>query len=228
MSVQRLISRSNLPATLILFYVEYVLLDPGAESFLLLYFATGVLLLPVWVFLARRVEKKAAWLTAMAINSGAFLGVFFLGPGQSDVYAILVVLSGLGFGGTVAIPSSMQADVIDYDELLSGRRREGIFIGSWAIARKLAAAVGVGIALVILGSTGYQPRVEQTPEAILSLRILYALVPSLLSLLAIGVALAYPIDRRRHQRILGAIEMQRAGGHPVDPLRPWRTLGEES
>jgi GPH family glycoside/pentoside/hexuronide:cation symporter len=217
---------SNLPATLILFYVEYVLLDPAAEGFLLLYFVTGVALLPLWVYLARRVEKKAAWLTAMTINSGAFLGVFFLGPGQSDLYAVLVVLSGLGFGGTVAIPSSMQADVIDYDELLSGRRREGIFIGTWAIARKLAAAVGVGIALVVLGSTGYQPKVEQTPEAIFSLRVLYALVPSLLNLLAIGVALAYPIDRQRHQRILAAIELRREGGYPVDPLRTWHTLGD--
>ncbi len=219
---------SNLPATLILFYVEYVLQDPQAEGFLLLYFVTGVVLLPLWVFLARRIEKKAAWLAAMAINSGAFLGVFFLGPGQSDLYAILVVLSGVGFGGTVAIPSSMQADVIDYDELLSGRRREGIFIGVWAIARKLAAALGVGIALVILGSSGYRPKVEQTPEAIFSLRVLYALVPSVLNLLAIGVALAYPIDRTRHQRILDAIALRREGGNPVDPLRPWRTVGDEA
>ena len=61
-------------------------------------------------------------------------------------------------------------------------------------------------------------------EAIFSLRVLYALVPSVLNLLAIGVALAYPIDRARHQRILAAIELRREGGRPVDPLRPWRDL----
>ncbi len=216
---------SNLPATLILYYVEYVLQDSRADLFLLLYFVTGILLLPLWVVLARRVDKKAAWLVAMGINTGAFLGVFFLGPGQGDAYAVLVVLSGLGFGGTVAIPSSMQADVIDYDELRSGRRREGAYVGVWSIARKAAAALGVGLALLILGSVGYRPSVEQTPEVVLSLRVLYALVPSLLNLVAIAVAVAYPIDRARHQGILDAIAERRAGGRPVDPLHPDRALG---
>ena len=209
---------SNLPATLILYYVEYVLQDPRADLFLLLYFVTGILLLPLWVVLARRVDKKAAWLGAMAINTGAFLGVFFLGPGQGDAYAVLVVLSGLGFGGTVAIPSSMQADVIDYDELRSGQRREGAYIGVWSIARKAAAALGVGLALVILGRSGYEPNVEQTPEVVFSLRVLYALVPCLLNLVAIAVALAYPIDRARHRAILAGIEERRRGGEPADPL----------
>lgn len=210
---------SNLPATLILFYVEYVLQDQRAEPFLLLYFVTGVVLLPFWVWLARRIEKRTAWIAAMAINTGAFFGVFFLGPGQGDLYALLVILSGVGFGGTLAIPSAMQADVIDYDELLSGRRREGVFIGTWSIARKLAAALGVGVALLALGSSGYQPKVEQTPEAVFTLRVLYALVPSLLNLAAIGIALAYPIDRLRHRMILAAIDARERGAGWVDPLR---------
>lgn len=213
---------SNLPATLILFYVEYVLEDDRAEPFLLLYFVTGVALLPLWVWLARRVEKKAAWLAAMAVNTSAFLGVFFLGPGQGDLYAALIILSGVGFGGTVAIPSAMQADVIDYDELLCGRRREGVFIGVWSVARKLAAALGVGLALVILGGSGYQPRMPQTPEAILSLRVLYALVPSMMSLLAMAIALAYPIDRAMHARILEAIAARQRGEATIDPLRATR------
>ena len=215
---------SNLPATLILFYVEYVLLDTRADLFLVLYFVTGIALLPAWVWLSRRVDKKAAWLSAMFLNTAAFYGVFFLGPGQGDLFAVLVVLSGLGFGGTVAIPSSMQADVIDYDELLSGRRREGAYIGIWSIARKLAAALGVGASLVILGRVGYEPNVSQTPEVAFTLRVLYALVPSLLNLVAIGLALAYPIDRVMHRRILDGIEERRAGGRPEDPLRPGRRV----
>jgi len=206
---------SNLPATLILFYVEYVLQDDRAEPFLLMYFVTGIVLLPFWVWLARRIEKKVAWIAAMSINTGAFLGVFFLGAGQGDLYGFLIILSGVGFGGTLAIPSAMQADVIDYDELLSGRRREGIFIGAWSIARKLAAALGVGIALVVLGSSGYQPKVEQSPEAVFALRVMYALVPSVLNLIAIFVALAYPIDRACHRKILEALANRRAG-------KPWR------
>lgn len=211
---------SNLPAVLILFYVTYVLQGGSPEVFLLLYFVAGILFLPLWIRAAHRFDKKTTWLTGMAINTGAFFAVFFLGPGDVLPYAVLVTLSGIGFGAVVAIPSSMQADVIDYDELLSGQRREGQYIGLWSITRKLAAAVGVGLALPILGAAGYQPNVEQTPQVQLVLRVLYALVPCACSVLAFAVALNYPINGTRHAQIRAGIAAQRDGRSAADPLRP--------
>jgi GPH family glycoside/pentoside/hexuronide:cation symporter len=209
---------SNLPATLILFYVEYVLGAARAEPYLLAYFATGIACLPAWVALSRRRGKKTAWLASMALNTGAFAGVFFLGPGDLAAYAVLVVLSGVGFGATLAIPSSMQADVIDYDELLSGARREGRYVGVWSVARKLAAAAGVGASLAILGAAGYRPNEPQSTDVVFTLRVLYAAVPCLCNAAAIAIALAYPIDRAAHGRILAAIEQRRRGVAAGDPL----------
>ena len=216
---------SNLPATLILFYVTYVLQSSMADAFLLLYFVTGILFLPGWVWLARVIGKKPAWLASMAINSGAFMGVFFLGPGDVALYGILVFFSGIGFGATLALPSAIQADVIDYDELLTGHRREGQYIGLWSIAKKLAAATGVGIGLTILGWAGYTPNVEQSDAVVLTLRILYAGVPSLFSLIAFVIALAYPITGEVHRQIRAAIEQQKTGMPVRDPLRPSNAIG---
>lgn len=210
---------SNLPATLILYYVDYVLGGGPAELFLVMYFATGVAFLPGWVALARRTGKKAAWIAAMAINTGAFLGVFFLGRGDLVEYGVLVFLSGIGFGATLALPSAMQADVIDYAELLTGTRREGEYIGVWSIAKKLAAALGVGAALSLVGAAGYRPNVEQTPEVVLALRSLYALVPCVCNGIGLAIALAYPIDRDTHVRILDAIDARRRGEEVADPVR---------
>jgi len=215
---------SNLPATLILYYVEYVLQSKQADLFLLIYFVTGVLFLPGWIYMARKLEKKITWLAAMVINTGAFMGVFFLGPGDTHIYGVLVFLSGIGLGATLAIPSAMQADVIDYDELLSGQRREGQYIGIWSITKKLAAALGVGLALSILGAVGYTPNVEQSEQVQFTLRILYALVPSLCNILAFIIALAYPISRRIHKDILAAIGERHRGNSVTDPLRPSRIL----
>ena len=210
---------SNLPATLILYYVAYVLKSDAANAFLLLYFVTGILFLPGWVWLARRIGKKHAWLTSMAINSGAFIGVFFLGPGDTMLYGVLVFLSGIGFGATLALPSAIQADVIDYDELLTGSRREGQYIGLWSIAKKLAAAIGVGAGLAVLGWAGYTPNAEQSESVIFTLRLLYAGVPSLCSIIAFGIALAYPINSQVHRQIRDEIEHRRIGAPSVDPLR---------
>ena len=215
---------SNLPATLILYYVEYVLQSQLADAFLLLYFVTGILFLPGWVWLSGRIGKKAAWLTSMAINTGAFICVFFLGPGDAHIYGILVFLSGIGFGATLALPSAIQADVIDYDELLSGRRREGQYIGLWSIAKKFAAAIGVGVGLYVLGWVGYEPNVDQTEQVRLTLRILYALVPSFCNILAFVIVLAYPISSRVHAQIRTAIAERKAGRPVSDPLQADRII----
>jgi GPH family glycoside/pentoside/hexuronide:cation symporter len=204
--------------------VEYVLQSKLADLFLLIYFVTAVLFLPGWIYMARKLEKKVTWLAAMVINTGAFTGVFFLGPGDANLYGVLVFVSGIGLGATLAIPSAMQADVIDYDELLSGQRREGEYIGIWSITKKLAAALGVGLALSILGAVGYTPNVEQSEQVQFTLRVLYALVPSLCNIAAFLIALAYPISRSIHKDILAAIVEKREGQSVQDPLHPGRML----
>jgi len=215
---------NNLPATLILFYVEYVLQSELADLFLMLYFVTGIIFLPAWIAVSRRTGKKAAWLASMAINTGAFVGVFFLGPGDAAIYGVLVFLSGIGFGATLAIPSAIQADVIDYDELLTGERREGQYIGLWSISKKFAAAVGIGLGLSALGIAGYQPNAQQPAEVQMILRVLYALVPSLCNIAAIIIAFAYPISSRIHGEIRTAIADRKAGLPAADPLKPAQTL----
>ena len=215
---------NNLPATLILFYVEYVLQSQLADMFLMLYFVTGIVFLPAWILISRRTGKKAAWLGSMAINTGAFVGVFFLGPGDAAIYGVLVFLSGIGFGATLAIPSAIQADVIDYDELLTGERREGQYIGLWSISKKFAAAVGIGAGLSILGMAGYTPNAEQPAAVQTTLRVLYALVPSLCNIVAILIAFAYPISSSLHAEIRKAIKQRRAGRAVANPLNPAQTL----
>jgi GPH family glycoside/pentoside/hexuronide:cation symporter len=188
---------NNLPATLILYYVEYVLHSSRAELFLALYFVVGIAFIPFWVRLSRKTGKKTAWIASMVINTGAFMGVFVLGPGDERAYGVLVALSGVGFGAGLVLPSSIQADVIDYDELMTGNRREGRYIGLWSISKKLAAAVGVGAGLWLLGRTGYTPDAAQNDMTVQMLRYLYALVPCFCQVIAIVIICFYPITESR-------------------------------
>ncbi len=213
---------NNLPATLILYYVEHVLQSTRADFFLMIYFVTGIAFLPAWIAIAGRFGKKNAWLAAMAINTLTFSGVFFLRAGDELIYGILVFLSGTGFGATIAIPSSIQADVIDYDELITGKRREGHYIGIWSFAKKVSAAAGVGIGLSVLGAAGYRPGPGQNEHVLFMLRVLYALVPCLCNAAAILIALAYPISASRHTLIREAIARKARDGESEDPLVPGR------
>ncbi len=198
---------SYLPSTLLPFYAATVLGTENFEVFLLLYLLPGLLFLPFWVWLAGKWEKKQTWLTALTLNTGAFLTVLFLGEGDTLAFSIVSIISGLGMGGVVAIPPSMQADVIDYDEWQKGTRREGKLLGIWAIARKLAIAFGSGIALIFLGAAGYvSGATEQSPATVRSLIILYAGLPSLLNILCAVIIWKYPIDRQSHANLRQEID----------------------
>jgi GPH family glycoside/pentoside/hexuronide:cation symporter len=218
---------SNLPAALILYYVQYVLGSSNADLFLIAYFVTGIVFLPVWIRIAASIGKKPAWLLSMLINTVAFMGVYFLGPGDEWIYGILVVASGIGFGATLTLPSSLQADVIDYDEMVSGKRREGQYVGMWSVAKKLSAAVGVGTGLAVLGMVGYVPNVEQSETVKWVIRSFYALIPSICNLAAIAIALFYPLSGEIHRRIIDAIDALKVGRSVVNPLKPSHVICRE-
>jgi GPH family glycoside/pentoside/hexuronide:cation symporter len=88
------------------------------------------------------------------------------------------VWAGIAFGAGFLLVPAMQADVIDYDELYTGQRREAQFTAFWAMVPKLVGIPGAALPIALLAMIGYVPNQEQTPQVLLGLRILYALVPA--------------------------------------------------
>jgi len=210
---------ASVAATMLLFYVEHVLGSGAGPIFLAMYLGIGTATVPIWIALGRKLEKRTAWLTALVVNTGAFLPALLLGRGDSGIFAIIVVGSALGLGGVLALPPSMQADVIDYDEWENGSRREGEYIGFWSIVKKLAAAIAAGLAFPILDLAGYEPGAGvQGRSAVWALRLLYVGTPIVCNVLAMSVATRYPIDQATHERIRTEIEGRVTAAPPVDAL----------
>lgn len=69
-----------------------------------------------------------------------------------------------GIAATMVTGGSMMADVIDEDELETGRRREGIYFGTISFVAKAAAGVGSLIAGVTIELSGLTP--EMTPQSV--------------------------------------------------------------
>jgi GPH family glycoside/pentoside/hexuronide:cation symporter len=109
----------------------------------------------------------------------------------------------------------MLGEVIDEDELATGERREGVYVGFFMFLRKLGggiAVAGVGFALDLCGFDGTLPREQQGPLALSAIRISTSLVPAVFLLLAVWVARGYRLDRAAHARILQAIARRAAVG----------------
>lgn len=202
-----------LPGTLLFFYVDYVLGAPEwGDAFLALYFLSGFACLPGWAWVARRTGKKRAFVIATGMSVAVFGSAVLLGRGDAPWFAAITVLSGAGFGASLTLPSSMLADTLDYDELLTGERREGLFMGLWGITMKGSAALGAGVALPLIGWAGYVAGSPPLPAAVLAIRLLYCAIPCLCYAAALGIVWRYPIDEQEHRAIRSAIDRRGGGG----------------
>jgi GPH family glycoside/pentoside/hexuronide:cation symporter len=211
-----------IPGTLMPFYNSYVI-RPENEArwlaiFLATYFASGFLCLPIWVLLARRFGKRATWLASFVMGITGGGAMFFLGQGDTIPLLLLIAWAGSSFGAGLFLGPAMQADVIDYDELHTGKRREAQYSAFWAMLPKFVAIPSAAIPIAILGSIGYVPNAVQTPQVVLAIKAIFALTPACFSTLAFFIAWRFAIDENVHRAILQGIAQHQRGANAIDPL----------
>lgn len=200
---------NGIPATLFLYFVSQKL---GATEMrgplLFLYFLAGLAGVPLGVRLAGKFGKHRAWCWAMLVNCAIFALVPLLGTGDIAAFAAVCVATGICLGFDLALPSSIQADVIDVDTAASGEQRSGLYFAAWALATKLSLALGVGIVFPLLGLFGFDPAEGATNSeaAIAALTAIYVWVPIALKLAAIVLMWRFPLDETAQARLRDAIE----------------------
>ena len=174
---------ASIPATLVLFFIDYVLRTPQYTAQLLCaYFAAGAIGMPLWIMLAARLGKTRAWLAGMVLSIVAFIWAFLLGEGQITGFFIICVMSGLGLGADLAIPPAMVADVIDDDIAKGLAPADGAYLGLWNLCTKMNLALAAFVALGVVEFYGLKTGaagvpLAQTPQALTALAVTYALIP---------------------------------------------------
>ncbi|MBN1811694.1 MAG: MFS transporter [Anaerolineae bacterium] len=175
----------------------------------------ALLFLPVVLWLARRLEKKTAYIIAAATWAVVMLTTLLVPRGAKVLVFILAPLSGFGVAAAHVLPSAMMPDVLEVDELMSGQRQEGIYMGMAVFVSKLAQAVVLGLLPAVLRWSGYiqptaqNPTPAQPAAALNALRLLIAILPALLLAASIVVAWFYPLTRQRHAEIRRELEVRR-------------------
>ena len=167
-----------LPATLVIFFIDDVLvLSSHSGLFLVIYFLSGALGLPLWVRLSKRIGTLDAWLVSMALSIAAFVGAFWLGAGDLVGYALVCAASGFALGADLALPPALVADMIDSDP----SPQPGAYYGLMSFFAKLTFALAAGLALPLLDFCGYTPGGGN----LFALSATYALLPIVMKLCAL-------------------------------------------
>jgi GPH family glycoside/pentoside/hexuronide:cation symporter len=183
-------------------------LDMPLESVVLgVMLVTAMLVLPLWNWLAQRLGKRIAYIIAIAFWAVLLLAINVVPQMQYPLVIGMAALIGVSVSAAHMLPDAIFPDVIDWDELRTGRRHEGIYYGAKNFIRKLTAALAIFLTLQVLGWLGYQippegaTQFSQPAAVVWGIRILTGPVGALLLVGVIAVTWFYPLDRRRYNRV---------------------------
>ena len=168
---------------------------------------TAVAVLPFWVWISNRFSKQSAYMFGMIFWAVVQLVIFSIKPGQVELVLFMSFLAGISVSSAHLLPDSLFPDVIEWDELRTRRRAEGIYYGVKNFIRKLTGAFAIFIGLQTLVWFGYQTPPEgatvfmQPASALTAIRWLIGPFGAVLLFSAVAMAWFYPLTRERHAKI---------------------------
>eukprot|EP00747_Dinoflagellata_sp_TGD_P222262 gnl/TRDRNA2_/TRDRNA2_93977_c0_seq1.p1 gnl/TRDRNA2_/TRDRNA2_93977_c0~~gnl/TRDRNA2_/TRDRNA2_93977_c0_seq1.p1 ORF type:complete len:619 (+),score=73.40 gnl/TRDRNA2_/TRDRNA2_93977_c0_seq1:84-1940(+) len=183
---------------------------------------------PFWISGMYRWEKSKVLRSALVVMSlAALLGLCApQGPDGELVFFFAVGALSMGIGGYACAPAAIKPDICDYDELCTGRRREGRLLAMWLATGRFSSAILMGGSLTVLAACGFDTRLlEQPASARNALRGLGFGVPLVAYICAAITISLYPINRKKLEEIQMSVVTCKAGLDGIkDPLRPTRTI----
>ncbi|MDQ2690627.1 MAG: MFS transporter [Chloroflexota bacterium] len=174
-----------------------------------------ILFIPFWLWLARKRNKREAYMYGMIFWVIVQLMIFTIQPGDTTWLLVIAALAGISVSAAYVLPESLFADVIEWDELRTGRRQEGIFYGLRTLIRKLTGALVIFVTLQLLGSSGYvspPPGSIQFTQGDSALQMVRQLVSPMSATIVCGTILLawlFPLSREQYERIQRLLEQRR-------------------
>ena len=171
--------------------------------------AQVVAVLPVFLIatvataLSMRYGKKELLVTFLMFSAILSIVTYFLHIHNAIVFIVLYFFISIGVGFYNTIVWAMITDVLDYQEVITGERDDGVVYAIYSWARKLGQALAGWLVGLALAGVGYSAEIakaggEQTASTINGIYMLFLLVPGILYLVA-GLIMwfIYPLSKKR-------------------------------
>ena len=186
----------------LLYYVDYVISGMDLLSFVLALIIGIMIGFGFNVMKVASVGPKKLMMLNLSIISVGFF-IMFLMNKYTGLVALPTFLAGFGFAGALVCNTVLMGDIIDNDEIITGKRREAIYGGVNAIVTKPSLSIANWLFLSIL--TAFQfidpllvgdeyVKQTQTASGILGITIAFCLVPCILTAICALALYFYPLD----------------------------------
>lgn len=184
------------------FYAKYGLgtTDRGLTLLLGVPMLVVLVTMPLWRRITVSLGPRRSLLVAATLASLGFLPLTRTETLAAAVASLIV--AGGGLAGLLLVPDILLADIIDYDFVLHGKRREGIFVGISNFITRLPNTVQALMVGEVLARSGYVAGVlQQTAATVWGIRVLTGVVPALATVAVVLLAWRYPLDGQKLARI---------------------------
>jgi len=188
---------------------------PYESAFFGILMSVCILFVPFWLWISKIRNKREAYILGMCFWVVVTFLIYTVQPGQSGTLLWLAALAGIGVSAAYTLPDSLFADVIEWDELRTRRRQEGVFYGIRALIRKLTGALMIFLTLQALGWSGYIAppddalQFTQSDSALHMIRLLVSPFGAVMLSGTIVLAWLFPLSREKHNRIQRLLDRRR-------------------
>ena len=154
--------------------------------------ATTFLVIPIVAKMSNVIGKKKAFLVSQGISILGYIMLWFLFiPGKPYMFLFALPFFSFGIGGLFTIMMSMTSDIIDIDELNTGKRREGVFGAIYWLMVKFGFAFAGLATGAIMALVGFVPDTVNSEESITGIRLFYSGLPIVGTLAAMWIMRNY-------------------------------------
>jgi GPH family glycoside/pentoside/hexuronide:cation symporter len=154
--------------------------------------------------------KKNTYMIAILIAGVLSAGFYFI-PRSIPAILALQFLTSIFAGYVLPLLWSMFADIVDHQELLTGRRAPGLIFSSSSMSQKLGWALGAAMSGWILAIYKYVPdAVEQSSQTIWGEQMMISLFPAACCVLAFVGMWFYPLTDKKVKEISEQLNLKRS------------------
>ena len=173
---------------------------------------TTFLVIPIVTKMSKKLGKKKAFIVSQSVSIFGYILLWFLFiPGKPYMFLFALPFFSFGIGGLFTLMMSMTADVIDLDELNTGKRREGIFGAIYWWMVKFGFGIAGGLSGLIFSFIGFESgAATQTEDAITGLRLFFSGLPILGTLFAIFIMRNYDITEEKALKIREQLKLRKS------------------
>ena len=161
-----------------------------------------LLLAPFISAIVLKFGKKEAGAVGMLVAGAVYLLLYLLRVKSIPLFMGLLFLGTLGAGLFNMVIWAFITDIIDYQEIATGRREDGTVYAVYSFARKVGQALAGGLGGFVLTAIGYVSEAPSQTEAVAErIYTVATLVPGV-SYLAVFLIIwfAYPLTKREVER----------------------------